>query len=116
MSLKEDHIRIKRLKRDESVQLESFEANNADITTESQSCCDELANPSSGAIDLIGTFDVRPRCTSGPSIVDVDGANNSIHAPQLELSLRRICPKGSKGQGTGERPKLNHSNASAFSW
>ncbi|XP_024028461.1 two-component response regulator-like PRR95 isoform X2 [Morus notabilis] len=115
LSLKEDHIRIERL-RDESVQPESFEASNANITAESQSCCDELVNPSTGAIDLIGTFDVRPRCTSGPSIVDVDGFSNYAHAPQLELSLRGICPKGSKSQGSDERPKLNHSNASAFSW
>ena len=101
------------MKQDETAQPENFEVN---INTENQSCCDKLVNPSCGAIDLIGTFDDHPRCTNGSSILNVDGVNNSEHAPQLELSLIRIFPRGLNSQGSGERPKLNHSNASAFSW
>lgn len=103
------------MKQDETAQPENFEV-NANINPEIQSCCDERVNPSCGAMDLIGSFDDHPRGINGSSIVNVDGINNSEYAPQLELSLIRICPRGLNSQGTGERPKLNHSNASAFSW
>ncbi|PON78913.1 Two-component response regulator-like [Parasponia andersonii] len=113
LRLKGEHTCNKRMKQDETAMTENYKV-NANVETEIES--DELVNPSSGAIDLIGTFDDRPRCTKGSSIVNVDGINNSEYSPQLELSLLRVCPRGFNGQGSGERPKLNHSNASAFSW
>ncbi|KAL5572214.1 hypothetical protein UlMin_021811 [Ulmus minor] len=102
LSLKEDHPD------------ESFKVNdsaNAEIED-----CYELFKPSCGAINLVGRFDDRTKsASSGRSTVDVDGTNYSECAPELELSLRRICSMGSNNKGTGERSTLNHSNVSAFS-
>ncbi|KAF4366488.1 hypothetical protein F8388_003726 [Cannabis sativa] len=110
LGLKEEYIGNKRMKLVETSQPENCEVNaNANI----QSCYDELVKPSCGAIDLIGTFDDHPRCTDKS---DDQCISISEYPPQLELSLKGICPRNSNSQGTGERPKLNHSNASAFSW
>ncbi|KAK8509716.1 hypothetical protein V6N11_058119 [Hibiscus sabdariffa] len=77
-------------------------------------CNDELVKPPIGAIDLIGSFDNRPKGTFAlPSASD--GTDKFEFSPELELSLRRSCSSSSKNQGSSERPMLNHSNASAFS-
>ncbi|KAK8654448.1 hypothetical protein V6N13_128416 [Hibiscus sabdariffa] len=78
-------------------------------------CNDELVKPPTGAIDLIGSFGNRPKGTFALSSSS-DGTDNFEFSPELELSLRRSCSSSSKNQGTSERPTLNHSNASAFSW
>ncbi|KAK8974198.1 hypothetical protein V6N11_034569 [Hibiscus sabdariffa] len=78
-------------------------------------CNDELVKPPTGAIDLIGSFDNRPKGTFALSSSS-DGTDKFEFSPELELSLRRSCSCSSKNQGTSERPTLNHSNASAFSW
>ncbi|XP_039025211.1 two-component response regulator-like PRR95 [Hibiscus syriacus] len=75
-------------------------------------CNDKLIESSTGAIDLIASFDKHPKGT----FVIIDGPNKSEFSPQLELSLRRSCSVSSKNQGTGEKHILNHSDASAFSW
>lgn len=75
---------------------------------------DIMVEPSSGAIDLIGTFDNGPKDTYGFSSLN-DGMNKFEFPQQLELSLRRFYPSSSKNQGIDERHALNHSNASAFS-
>lgn len=89
---------------------------NADVTTEIQRCHDQVVEPTCGVIDLIGKFDNRPTYINRCSSNNADGLNNFKCPPQLELSLRRICPGSSNNQENGERPVLNHSNASAFSW
>ncbi|KAL4376907.1 hypothetical protein GQ457_02G001570 [Hibiscus cannabinus] len=87
---------------------------NANATIEA-GCNDELVKPPIGAIDLIGSFDNRPKGTFAlPSASD--GTDKFEFSPELELSLRRSCSSSSKNQGSSERPMLNHSNASAFSW
>lgn len=108
-------LEAKTVAQDGDVQPESVKA-NANVTTETQRCHDELVEPPCGVIDLIGKFDNRPMGINGCSSSYVYGLNNFECAPQLELSLRRICSSSSNNQGTGERPLLNHSNASAFSW
>ncbi|XVF72939.1 hypothetical protein PTKIN_Ptkin12aG0160900 [Pterospermum kingtungense] len=76
-------------------------------------CRDELVEPSSEAVDLIGSFDNQRK---GTLVHSSDGANKFEFSPQLELSLRRSSFSSAKNQGTCERPILNHSEASAFSW
>ncbi|XVF22277.1 hypothetical protein REPUB_Repub12eG0159500 [Reevesia pubescens] len=78
-------------------------------------CNDDLVEPPTGAIDLIGSFDNRPKGNFALSSLS-DAANKCEFSPQLELSLRRSCLSSTRNQGTSERPMLNHSNASAFSW
>ncbi|KAK8702370.1 hypothetical protein V6N13_020726 [Hibiscus sabdariffa] len=75
-------------------------------------CNHKLMESSTGAIDLIASFDKHPKGT----FVISDGANKSDFSPQLELSLRRSCFVSTKNQGTSEKHILNHSDASAFSW
>ncbi|GMI66722.1 hypothetical protein HRI_000341500 [Hibiscus trionum] len=75
-------------------------------------CNDKLMESSTGAIDLIASFDKHPKGTFAIS----DDANMSEFSPQLELSLRRSCLVSTKNQGTSEKHTLNHSDASAFSW
>ncbi|XP_037496237.1 two-component response regulator-like APRR5 isoform X8 [Jatropha curcas] len=75
---------------------------------------DDLVESSSGAIDLIGTFDNGPKHTYVDTNIK-DGTNKFEFTP-LELSLRRFFPNSSKNQGIEDRHALNHSNASAFSW
>lgn len=78
-------------------------------------CNDELRESSTGAIDLIDSFDKQPMDTFAISSLS-DGANKLEFSPQLELSLRRPCSRSAKSQGTNEKHILNHSDASPFSW
>ena len=89
---------------------------NANIASEIHGCNDELFEPSSGAIDLIGTFDNHNKCTAGNSSYTDGGTSKLEFDPHLELSLRRTCMSTSNYQGTDGRHMLNHSNGSAFSW
>lgn len=99
---------------------------NADITYGIHGCNDELIEPSSGAIDLIGTFDNHQEVpdklsTPNDGIPDkLSTLNNRTKkcefSPHLELSLRKSFPSTSNDQGNDERHTLNHSAASAFSW
>ncbi|KAL2556300.1 pseudo-response regulator 5 [Forsythia ovata] len=73
-----------------------------------------VINSSREAIDLIGTFDnyLKGTCKS----FDLStGANKNDLSLLLDLSLRRSDPSCSVNQVTDERPKLIHSDASAFS-
>lgn len=108
-------LESKSVAQDEGVQPESVKV-NSNVTTETQRCHDEPLEPPCGVIDLIGKFDNRPTCINRCSSNNADGLNNFECTPQLEISLRRICPSNTYNQGTGERPVLNRSNASAFSW
>ncbi|EOX95583.1 Pseudo response regulator, putative isoform 2 [Theobroma cacao] len=111
--LEENPASVKGMTHDTAVGLQSDRDNeNVMIRV---GCNDELVGPPTGAIDLIGSFDNRPKGTFGLSILS-DGANKFEFSPQLELSLRRSCLSSTKNQGTSERPTLNHSDASAFSW
>lgn len=89
---------------------------DANIASEFHGCNDELFEPSSGAIDLIGTFDNHNKCTAGNSSYTDGGTSKLEFDPHLELSLRRTCMSTSNYQGTDGRHMLNHSNGSAFSW
>ncbi|XP_022733460.1 two-component response regulator-like PRR95 isoform X2 [Durio zibethinus] len=111
--LEENSAFVKGMTRDDAVGLQSDRINvNVMIRV---GCNDELAEPSTGAIDLIGLFDNRPKGTFVLSSLS-DGANKFEFSPQLELSLRRSCLSSTKNHGASERPTLNHSDASAFSW
>ncbi|KAJ9171583.1 hypothetical protein P3X46_014933 [Hevea brasiliensis] len=96
---------------DESVRPEN-DTGNANT---SQGHNDELVESSTGAIDLIGSFDNGPKCIYGHT-TKIGGTNKFEFTSQLELSLRRFFPNSSKNQGVEEKHLLNHSNASAFSW
>ncbi|KAE8660541.1 Two-component response regulator-like APRR9 [Hibiscus syriacus] len=77
-------------------------------------CNDELDEPPTGSVDLIGSFNNQPRGTLALShLIYCDGVEFS---PQLELCLRRSCFSKGKNEVTTERHMLNHSDASAFSW
>lgn len=73
-----------------------------------------LMNSSREAIDLIGAFDNSLKGTC-KSFNFSTGANKNDISPLLDLSLRRSDPSCSVNQVTDERPKLLHSDASAFS-
>ena len=88
---------------------------NTDITSDNHGCNEKRIEPSSGAIDLISTFDNYSKDRNQFSRSN-DGINKDGFAPQLELSLRRFQPCSSKNHGSDERQKLNHSSSSAFSW
>ncbi|KAA3475176.1 two-component response regulator-like APRR3 isoform X1 [Gossypium australe] len=64
-------------------------------------CNDELRESSTGAIDLIDSFDKQPMGTFAISSLS-DGANKLEFSPQLELSLRRPCSRSAKSQGKPE--------------
>ncbi|KAK7836930.1 two-component response regulator-like aprr5 [Quercus suber] len=83
---------------------------NANIASEIHGCNDKLYEPSSGAIDLIGTFDNHNKCTAGNSSYTDGGTSKLEFDPHLELSLRRTCMSTSNYQGTDGRHMLNHSN------
>ncbi|GMI73674.1 hypothetical protein HRI_001036700 [Hibiscus trionum] len=78
-------------------------------------CNDELDEPPTGAVDLIGSFNNQPRGTFTLSYLS-DSADEVEFSPQLELCLRRSCFSKVKNEVTTERHMLNHSDASAFSW
>lgn len=109
-----EHACAKPMSQDENVQAES---NRGDANCASEiHGCNELFEPSRGAIDLIGTFDNHTKCTDGNSTYN-DGCTSKLDFdPHLELSLRRTCLSSSNYQGTDGSHMLNHSNASAFSW
>ena len=104
---------VKEMTHDGTVGLQSNRG-NANVVIR-VSCNDELVEPPTGAIDLIGSFDNWPKGTFALSSLS-DGANKFEFSQQLELSLRRSCLSSTKNQGTSERPTLNHSDASPFSW
>ncbi|XP_008245650.1 PREDICTED: two-component response regulator-like PRR95 isoform X3 [Prunus mume] len=112
--LREDHASAIKMVEGEGILPESYKG-NANISSETHSCSYELDEPSSGAIDFIGTFDNPPKCTVGHPKSREDGTKHMGCAPQLELSLRSGLGS-SKKQVSDERPLLNHSDASAFSW
>ncbi|KAK7354868.1 hypothetical protein VNO80_20419 [Phaseolus coccineus] len=100
---------------DEVLRIELSKA-NPEINVDIHGCSDELEGPSTGAIDLIGTFKTLPKSTdencsfsSGSNIAKFD------FDTQLELSIRRFFPGSSYKAVSEERQLLNHSNASAFS-
>ncbi|XP_034204912.1 two-component response regulator-like PRR95 isoform X2 [Prunus dulcis] len=112
--LREDHASAIKMVEGEGILPESYKG-NANISSETHSCSYELDEPSSGAIDFIGTFDNPPKCTVGHPKSREDGTKHMGCAPQLELSLRSGLGSSNK-QASDERPLLNHSDASAFSW
>ncbi|KAI3457936.1 hypothetical protein Pfo_014599 [Paulownia fortunei] len=73
-----------------------------------------LENSPREAIDLIGAFDNHLKGTFRSSSSNVSSNKFDI-LPLLDLSLRRSHPSGSVNQVNDERPRLNHSDASAFS-
>ncbi|KAL0014805.1 hypothetical protein SO802_001874 [Lithocarpus litseifolius] len=97
-------------------QNEGAPAESNRIASEIHGCNDELFEPSSRAIDLIGTFDNLNKCTAGNSSYSDGGTSKIEFDPHLELSLRRTCMSTSNYQGPDGRHMLNHSNGSAFSW
>lgn len=113
--LKEDHACAESIPQNE-VLLAERNKHDAKNASDIHGSDDGLVENSSGAIDLIGTFDNRPQCTYGNSNFNGGATNKFEFVPQLELSLRRTCPVGLNYLGTDERHTLNHSNASAFSW
>ncbi|KAI4328984.1 hypothetical protein L6164_021294 [Bauhinia variegata] len=88
---------------------------NPNRGTEMNDCNNELEEPSREAIDLIATFGSPTKNIEGNSLIG-GGTDKFDFDPQLELSLRRDFPSSSCKQATEERQRLNHSNASAFSW
>ncbi|XWS31974.1 hypothetical protein CRYUN_Cryun23aG0120800 [Craigia yunnanensis] len=113
LKLEENPVFVKGMTHDGTVGLQSNRGEgNVMIRV---SCNDKLVEPPTGAIDLIGSFDNRPKGTFALSSLS-DGATKFEFSQQLELSLIRSCLRSTKNQGTSERPNLNHSDASAFSW
>ncbi|XP_010559150.1 PREDICTED: two-component response regulator-like APRR9 isoform X2 [Tarenaya hassleriana] len=70
---------------------------------------EEKLEYSNMTIDLIGVFDEQPKCLHG------ENCSTEQFGPELELSLKRFCPRSSKNQDEIEGQKLCHSNNSAFS-
>ncbi|CAO2835385.1 unnamed protein product [Amaranthus hypochondriacus] len=65
------------------------------------------------AVDFIGKIDCKPKSIAAKSSV-LKEPNGQNSTPELELSLKR--PLDLQHKEAQERPILNHSNASAFSW
>lgn len=99
---------------DELLRIELSKANPA-ISVDIRGCSDELEGPSTGAIDLIGTFNTLPESTDEKCSVSSGNVSKFDFDTQLELSIRRYFPGGSYKAVFEERQILNHSNASAFS-
>ncbi|XP_061969300.1 two-component response regulator-like APRR5 isoform X5 [Populus nigra] len=108
--LVEEHACAKSAIHDENLRPE----NEREHVNSSFGLDDVLGETSSGAIDLIGSFNNRPKHTYACSSLH-DATNKFESPPLLELSLRRLYPSSSKNQGLDERHALNHSNSSAFS-
>ncbi|KAG6786931.1 hypothetical protein POTOM_008552 [Populus tomentosa] len=106
----EEHACAKSAIHDENSRLE----NDRELANSSYGHDDVLGETSSGAIDLIGSFNNRPKHTYTHSSLH-DATNKFEFPPLLELSLRGLYPSSSKNQGLDERHALNHSNSSAFS-
>ncbi|OMO64191.1 hypothetical protein CCACVL1_21964 [Corchorus capsularis] len=109
--LEENHATIEGMTHDDAVGL--CDRGNGDIIIR-VGRNDDLSEPPTGAIDLIGSFDNRPEGTFRLSS-STDGPNKFEFSTQLELSLRRSCLSSTKNHGSSERSTLNHSDASAFS-
>lgn len=114
LRLREDNVSASKMVQGEGMQPESYKG-DANITSETHIGRYGLDEPSSGAIDFIGTFGNWPKCTAGPPDNRDNGTKHVGSTPQLELSLRSSLD-GSNKQVNDERPVLNHSDASAFSW
>ncbi|KAL9397107.1 hypothetical protein Peur_011360 [Populus x canadensis] len=108
--LVEEHACAKSAIHDENLRPE----NEREHVNSSFGLDDVLGETSSEAIDLIGSFNNRPKHTYACSSLH-DATNKFESPPLLELSLRRLYPSSSKNQGLDERHALNHSNSSAFS-
>ncbi|KAJ1390800.1 Signal transduction response regulator, receiver domain [Sesbania bispinosa] len=78
-------------------------------------CSDEPVKPSTGAIDLIATFENLPKSAEENCSFNIGNTAKFGFDTQLELSLKRDSPGSSCKPATEERQILNHSNASAFS-
>ncbi|GMJ00980.1 hypothetical protein HRI_003767200 [Hibiscus trionum] len=111
--LEENTAFVKGMTRNDAVGLQS-KRGNLDVMVR-VGCNEELDEPPTGAIDLIGSFDNQPTGTFPLSSL-TDSADEVEFSPQLELCLRRSCFRSTKNQDITERHKLNHSDASAFSW
>jgi len=94
------------LDRDE--RLEEQNHGKGDNVTEATNTGDIPAASAREPIDLLGALNSHSRHNSCFN----DRANKS-HAPELDLSLRRLFP-GIENNSTCERQVLNHSVASAF--
>ncbi|BAT80367.1 hypothetical protein LR48_Vigan635s005100 [Vigna angularis] len=99
---------------DEVLRIELSKANPA-ISVDIRGSSDELEGPSTGAIDLIGTFKTLPESTDEKCSFSSGNVSKFDFDTQLELSIRRYFPGGSYKAVFEERQILNHSNASAFS-
>ncbi|KAF5451823.1 hypothetical protein F2P56_026890 [Juglans regia] len=115
LRLEEDTACAESITQNDGVRVERGRC-NTNIASKTHSCNNELVEPSSGAIDLIGTFDNHPKCTYENTNYNGVGTNKFELVPNLQLSLRRTCSSSSNNHWTEERPLLNHSNASPFSW
>ncbi|KAL9314941.1 hypothetical protein ACSQ67_020393 [Phaseolus vulgaris] len=99
---------------DEVLRIELSKA-NPEINVDIHGCSDELEGPSTGAIDLIGTFKTLPKSTDENCSFSSGNIAKFDFDTQLELSVRRYFPGSSYKDVSEERQILNHSNASAFS-
>lgn len=115
LRMEEDTACAESIAQNDGVRVES-NGGNANIASKTHNCNNELVEPSSGAIDLIGTFDNHPKCTYGNTSYNDVGTNKFGLVPNLQLSLRRTCSSSSNNHWTEESPLLNHSNVSPFSW
>ncbi|KAK8636188.1 hypothetical protein V6N13_004894 [Hibiscus sabdariffa] len=109
--LEENVSFVKGMTHNDAVRLQSNRG-NVDVMVR-VGCNDEL-EPTTGAIDLIGSFNNQPKGTFALSSL-TDSADDAEFSPQLELCLRRSCFRSMTNQDTAERHMLNHSDASAFS-
>ncbi|KAK8570524.1 hypothetical protein V6N13_032141 [Hibiscus sabdariffa] len=110
--LEENAAFVKGMTHNGAVRLQSNRG-NVDVMVR-VGCNDELDEPTTGAIDLIGSFNNQPKGTFALSSL-TDSADDAEFSPQLELCLRRSCFRSMMNQDTTERHMLNHSDASAFS-
>ncbi|CAJ1976040.1 unnamed protein product [Sphenostylis stenocarpa] len=99
---------------DEVLRIESSKP-NPEINVNIHGCSDELEGPSTGAIDLIATFNNLPKSTDKKISFSSGNIAKFDFDTQLELSIRRYFPGSSYKTAFEERQILNHSNASAFS-
>ncbi|XP_050385761.1 two-component response regulator-like APRR9 isoform X2 [Argentina anserina] len=106
--LREKHVSVKPMVRDEDVQAEIGEGKSKSASG-TPGCNYEPVEPYSGVRDLLCTFDNWPNCNVGSSKNKYDGMKHF----GLELSLRSL--DSSHKEVNEERPALNHSDASAFS-
>ncbi|KAL4384630.1 hypothetical protein GQ457_15G020170 [Hibiscus cannabinus] len=110
--LEENAAFVKGMTHNGAVRLQSNRG-NVDVMVR-VGCNDELDEPTTGAIDLIGSFNNQPKGTFALSSL-TDSVEDAEFSPQLELCLRRSCFRIMTNQDTTERHMLNHSDASAFS-